>query len=103
MSDLTTYIRLPPALSDKRLTVVPTPIDDDEFAARQVEFVRQVFSYCAHLREHDRETPVSDAFLAVFVNLFEAMDTNAPDDARRCALQLREVFRVVFPELDVHG
>ncbi|MFM0290909.1 hypothetical protein [Paraburkholderia megapolitana] len=103
MSDITNYIRLPSALSDKRLMTVPSSIDDDEFAAHQIEFVRHVFSYCAHLHEHARETPVSDAFLAVFVNLFEVMDTNAPDDARRCALQLREVFRVIFPELEVHG
>lgn len=102
MSDLTTYVRLPAALSDKRLAVVPPSIDDDEFAAQQIEFIRQVFSYGAYLREHKRETPVSDAFLTAFVNLVEAMDTNAPGDARRCVAQLQDIFRVVFPELDTH-
>ena len=97
MSDSPLFVRLPFALSDRTLAVISAPLDDDEFAAHQVEFIKHVFGYCAYLREHSRETPVSDAFLAVFVNLFEVMDANAPDDARRCVTQLLEVFRVVFP------
>ncbi|EJO59661.1 hypothetical protein BURMUCF2_B0271 [Burkholderia multivorans CF2] len=40
---------------------------DDEFAAHQIEFIQRVFSYSAYLREHARETPVSDSFLIAFV------------------------------------
>ncbi|OXC76077.1 hypothetical protein BSU04_23710 [Caballeronia sordidicola] len=100
MNAPTSYIRLPSALSDAPLVVLPPSLDDDEFAAHQVEFIRRVFGYCEFLRAHSRETPVSDAFLAAFVNLFEAMNTNAPEDARRCAKQLQEILRVVFPGLD---
>lgn len=97
MSDSPSFVRLPFSLSDRTLAVVPEPLDDDEFAAHQIEFIKHVFGYCAYLRKHSRETPVSDAFLAVFVNLFEVMDANAPDDAHRCITQLLEVVRVVFP------
>jgi len=100
MNAPTSYIRLPSALSDAPLVVLPPSIDDDEFAAHQVEFIRRVFGYCEFLRAHSRETPVSDAFLAAFVNLFEVVNTNAPEDARRCAAQLQEILRVVFPGLD---
>jgi hypothetical protein len=101
MSDSPSYIRLPSALSGKPLAVVSPSLDDDQFAAHQVEFIRHVFGYCAYLRERSRETPMSDAFLSVFVNLFDAMDANAPDDARRCAGQLLKIFRVVIPEFDL--
>lgn len=97
MSDSPSFVRLPFSLSGRALAVVSAPLDDDQFAAHQVEFIKHVFGYCAYLRAHYRETPVSDAFLAVFVNLVEVMDANAPDDARRCVAQLLEVFRVVFP------
>lgn len=103
MSDSPSYVRLPFSLSDRPLAVIPASLDDDEFAAHQVEFIKHVFGYCAYLREHRRETPVSDAFLSVFVNLFEAMDANAPGDARRCAGQLLKVFRVVVPGFDGEG
>lgn len=95
--DPPSYVRLPYALSNRPLAVTSPLLDDDEFAAHQVEFIKHVFGYCAYLREHSRETPVSDAFLSVFVNLFETLDANAPDDARRCAGQLLEIFRVVVP------
>jgi hypothetical protein len=100
MSDSPSYVRLPSALSDRALTVISPPLDDEEIAAHQVEFIKHVFGYCAYLREHSRETPVSDAFLSVFVNLFEVMDANAPDDARRCATQLHGIFRIVIPSFD---
>lgn len=100
MNAPTSYIRLPSALSDAPLLVLPPPLDDDEFAAHQVEFIQRVFGYCEFLRAHSRETPVSDAFLAAFVNLFDVMNINAPEDARRCAAQLRDILRVVFPGPD---
>jgi hypothetical protein len=100
MNAPTLYICLPSALSAAPLAVLPPLPDDDEFATHQVAFIRHVFGYCEFLRAHSRETPVSDAFLAVFVNLFEVVNTNAPEDARRCASQLREILRVVFPGLD---
>jgi hypothetical protein len=100
MNAPTSYIRLPSALSDGPLVVPPQPLDDDEFSAHQVEFIQHVFGYCAFLRARSRDTPVSDAFLAVFVNLIEVLNTNAPDDARRCAAQLQEILGIVFPGLD---
>jgi hypothetical protein len=103
MSDTPSYIRLPYALSDRPLAVIPPSLDDDQFAAQQVEFIKHVFGYCAYLREHSRETPVSDAFLSVFVNLFDAMDANAPGDARRCAGQFLKILRVVVPEFDIEA
>ncbi|WP_208866305.1 hypothetical protein [Paraburkholderia lacunae] len=101
MSDSPSYLRLPSALSNRPLAVISPSLDDDQFAAHQVEFIKHVFGYCTYLREHSRETPMSDAFLSVFVNLFDAMDANAPDDARRCAGQLLKIFRVVIPEFDL--
>ncbi|VWC82316.1 hypothetical protein BCO18175_02790 [Burkholderia contaminans] len=95
MSDHPSYIRLPLSLSDSALVVVPPSLDDDEFAAHQVEFIKCVFSYSAYLRERERETPVSDSFLIAFVSLFEAIDANAPEDARRCALQLQQILRML--------
>ncbi|WP_180970416.1 hypothetical protein [Burkholderia sp. WAC0059] len=100
MNDSSQYIRLPAGLSDRLLAVTPSPLEDDEFAAQQIEFIRHVFGHCTYLREQGREAPVGDAFLGVFVNLFEAMDVNAPEEARRCAIQLRGILRVIFPELD---
>lgn len=102
MSD-TSYVRLPAGLVDHRVAVVSRVLDDDEFAAQQIEFIKHVFGYCAYLSEHARETPVSDAFLAVFVNLFEAIDANAPEDARRCAKQLMIVLQAVFPGFECDG
>jgi hypothetical protein len=103
MNDTSSYVRLPAGLVERRLAVIPLALDDDEFAAQQIEFIKHVFGYCVYLREHARETPVSDAFLAVFVNLFEAIDANAPEDARRCATQLVGVLQVVFPGFDCDG
>jgi len=103
MNAPTSYIRLPSALSAAALVVLPPSLDDDEFAAHQVEFIQRVFGYCEFLRAHSRETPVSDAFLAAFVNLFEVMNTNAPEDAHRCAAQLQQILHVVFPGLDSNG
>lgn len=103
MTDFFSYIKLPAGLSDRNLTLVPESLDDDQFAARQIEFVRHVFGYCSFLSDHERETPVSDAFLTVFVNLFDVMDSNAPDDARRCAGQLMKVLQVIFPDIERDG
>lgn len=100
MNDSSSYVRLPAGLSNRLLAVAPSPLGDDEFAAQQIEFIRHAFGHCAYLREHAREAPVCDAFLGVFVNLFEAMDVNAPEEARRCAVQLRAILQVVFPGFD---
>ncbi|WP_179894836.1 MULTISPECIES: hypothetical protein [Burkholderia] len=100
MSDRPSYIRLPPSLSDSVLAVVPPSVGDDEFAAHQIEFIQRVFGYSAYLREHARETPVSDSFLIAFVSLLEAIDANAPEDARRCARQLQRILRMLVDEPD---
>ena len=100
MNDSSQYIRLPGGLSDRLLAVTPSPLEDDEFAAQQIEFIRHVFGHCVYLREQGRETPGGDAFLGVFVNLFEAMDVNAPEEARRCAIQLKAILRIIFPGFD---
>ncbi|CAE6734387.1 hypothetical protein R69927_02271 [Paraburkholderia domus] len=102
MSDFTSYVRLPHTLTaDKPSIVASGSIDDDQFAARQVEFVRHLFGYCTYLHEHARTTPVSDAFLAVFVMLLEVLELNAPIEARQCATQLARIMQVTFPGLEV--
>jgi hypothetical protein len=101
MTDRTSYIRLPSALSNPALIVLPESLDDDKFSAHQIEFVERIFGYCAFLGTAGRETPVSDAFLAVFVNLLDVMEANAPEDARRCVNQLRGILKAVFPESDI--
>ena len=103
MSDEASYVKLPPGLSDHSLTLVPSSLDEDEFVAHQVEFVRHIFGYCAYLAEHGRETAVSDAFLSVFVNLFDVMDSNVPCDARLCAGQLMKVLYAIFPDVEMNG
>jgi hypothetical protein len=101
VTDSRSYVRLPAALSDRLLAVIPPAINDDEFAAHQTEFIRHIFGYCEYLKEHARESPVSDAFLAVFVNLFEALHANAPDDARRCTTQLLTILRALVPGIEI--
>ncbi|MBB3262041.1 hypothetical protein F4827_006917 [Paraburkholderia bannensis] len=100
MNDSYKYFRLPAGLSGRELAVTAPPLEDDEFAAHQIEFIRRVFGHCAYLREQGRETAVGDAFLSVFVNLIEAMDANAPEEAQRCAIQLLGILRIVFPGVD---
>jgi hypothetical protein len=52
LSEFTPYVRLPHTLTvDKPSVVASGSIDDDQFAAHQVEFVRQLFGYCTYLRE----------------------------------------------------
>jgi hypothetical protein len=100
MSDYRPYIRLPIHLFARRpLVLVSEAHDDEQFAAHEVEFVRHLFGRCAYLREHSRPTPVSDAFLSVFVDLIDILEANAPSEARQCATQLRQVIQVVFPDL----
>ena len=91
-------IRLPVALhalaSD---AIVSDALDGEQFAARQVEFIKDLFGYVAYLRERSRATPVADAFLATFVNLLEALELNAPGEAQACAVQLQQIIPVIFP------
>ncbi len=102
LNDLTSYVRLPHGHdSVNPLTVASEPMDDDQFSARRIEFIRHLFGYSAYLREHARATPVSDAFLPVFVMLLEVLELNAPIEARQCVAQLTQVIRVTFPGLDV--
>ena len=100
MNDRASYIRLPSSLSDRPLLVLPQSLNDDEFVAHQIEFIQRIFGYGTFLGSAGRETPVSDAFLAAFVNLLDVMEANAPDDARRCADQLRGILKVIFPEAE---
>lgn len=74
-------------------------MDDAQFEARQVDFIRHLFGYCAYLREHGRENPVSDAFLPVLVKLLEVLELNAASEARQCASQLIRIMQVTFPDL----
>jgi hypothetical protein len=100
MSDYRPYIRLPIHMFTGRPSILISEAHDDEqFAAHEVEFVRHLFGRCAYLREHSRTTPVSDAFLSVFVNLIDILEANAPSEARKCVTQLRQVIKVVFPDL----
>lgn len=102
MSDFTSYVRLPHTLTvDKSLIVASDSIDENQFAAHQVEFVRHLFGYCTYLREHARTTPMSDAFLAMFVMLLEVLELNAPIEARQCATHLVRIMQVTFPNLEV--
>lgn len=101
LSDLTSYVRLPHTLTSDKPTIASVPIDEDQFAARQIDFVRHLFGYCAYLREHDRTTPVSDAFLPVFVMLLEVLELNSPLEARQCAVQLSQIIAVTFPDLQI--
>lgn len=101
MSEFTPYVRLPHApVADVSLTIASESIDSAQFAARQVEFIRHLFGHTAYLREHARATPVSDAFLPVFVTLLEVLQLNAPDESRQCAAQLIQIMKVNFPDLD---
>ncbi|HZZ14271.1 MAG TPA: hypothetical protein VFE79_26565 [Paraburkholderia sp.] len=102
MSDFTSYVRLPHTLiSDAPLTIASAPIDSDQFAARQVEFVSHLFGYCAYLRDQGRTTPISDAFLPVLVMLLEVLELNSAPDAHRCAAQLSKILMVTFPDLNI--
>ncbi|WP_414449833.1 hypothetical protein AB4851_28925 [Burkholderia sp. 22PA0099] len=98
MSDPRSYFRLPASLSQQTVAAVPAPITDDEFSASQLDFVRDVFAYAAHLREHGRPTPLSDAFLGAFVGLLEAIDMNSREDTLRCTSQFREIVTLLMPD-----
>lgn len=101
MSDSPDYVRLPHTLgADKPLVLADASLTDEQFIERQREFVKHLFGYCTLLRERSREMPVSDAFLPVFVMLFEVLDLNAPDESRYCATQLHQIMQVLFPGLD---
>jgi hypothetical protein len=76
----------------------PKAINDAQYAARELEFVRDLLGYSEHLRECSREMPLSDAFLPVLVMLLEVLDLNAPLEARQCAGQLRQILEVMFPD-----
>jgi hypothetical protein len=100
LSDLPDYVRLPHTLgADKPLVLADTRLTDEQFIERQREFVQHLFGHCAFLRERSREMPVSDAFLSVFVMLFEVLDLNAPEQSRYCATQLHQIMQVLFPGL----
>ncbi|MGF6768060.1 hypothetical protein P3T18_000530 [Paraburkholderia sp. GAS199] len=99
MTDSISYVRLPHTLAARQTLIVPSePLDDSQFAAHELEFVRKLFGYSEFLRKCARETPVSDAFLPVLVMLLEVIDLNAPHEARRCVSQLKQILEVTFPE-----
>lgn len=101
MNDSQSYIALPETLAVKQAVTVPSEqIDDDEIASRQLEFVRYLFGYAAYLRKGSRQTPVSDAFLQIFVTLLDILELNAPLEARHCANQLKQILDVTFPDAD---
>jgi hypothetical protein len=97
VNDSASYVRLPHTLSTNELLTVPTePLHDDQFAACEREFVRHLFGYSEYLRQRACETPVSDAFLSVFVMLLEVLNLNAPPEARRCVSQLKQILQVTL-------
>ena len=99
MNHLTSYVRLPPLrTSEETLTIASEPIDENQFAARQIEFVRHLFGYRAYLREQTRATPTSDAFLPVLVMLLETLELNSPVEARQCVAQLTQIMPVIFSD-----
>ena len=90
-------IRLPSALhSDAPEVPACEPLDDEQFTVHQAAFIKVLFGYVAYLRECSRETPVADAFLSTFVNLLEALEANAPDEAQGCATKLQQIIPVIF-------
>jgi hypothetical protein len=100
LTDSISYVALPHTLSAKQaVTISSGPIDDGQFAAHELEFVRHLFGYAEFLRNCSRDTPVSDAFLPVLVMLLEIIDLNAPLEARRCVSQLKQILEVTFPDV----
>ena len=100
MTEPTPYVTLPHTLVARQAVAIPAgPLDEGQFAAHELEFVRCLFGYSEYLRTGSRETPVSDAFLSVLVMLLETIDLNAPLEARRCAAQLKQIVDVMFPDL----
>ncbi|MBB3261727.1 hypothetical protein F4827_006649 [Paraburkholderia bannensis] len=100
MTDPIRYVALPHTLATKQTVTIPSgPLDDAQFAAHELEFVRHLFGYADFLRNCSRETPVSDAFLPVLVMLLEIIDLNAPLEARRCVSQLKQILEITFPDV----
>lgn len=101
MTDSISYVALPHTLAAKQAVTIPSgPIDDAQFAAHELEFVRHLFGYSDFLRNCSRETPVSDAFLPVLVMLLEIIDLNAPLEARRCVGHLKQILEITFPDVE---
>lgn len=99
LTDSISYVVLPHSLASTQGVLVPSgPIDDNQFAARELEFVRHLFGYSEYLRECSREMPVSDAFLPVIVMLLEILELNAPLEASHCVGQLKQILEVAFSE-----
>jgi hypothetical protein len=91
-------IRLPIALHSHAPEVhASEALDDEQFAAEQVAFIKILFGYVAYLRGCSRETPVADAFLSTFVNLLETLEANGPGEAHGCATKLQQIIPVIFP------
>ncbi|WEY39790.1 hypothetical protein [Paraburkholderia sp. SUR17] len=85
-------IRLPGALRDGRETVdVAAPLDDEQFASRQVAFLQAVYGYADYLRSCARPMPVADAFLCAIVNLLEGIALNDTSESAVCREQLVRV------------
>jgi hypothetical protein len=100
LTDPIRYVALPHTLATKQTVTIPSgPLDDAQFAAYELEFVRHLFGYADFLRNCSRETPVSDAFLPVLVMLLEIIDLNAPLEARRCVSQLKQILEITFPDV----
>ena len=97
-------IRLPLGFpSDLPSVVAEGPQDDEQFAHRQVEFIRQLFGRSEYLRAHGATTPVSDAYVSAFIALFDVLIVNAPSETQQCATQLRRVLDLVVPAPEFKG
>jgi len=100
MDDHLPFIRLPLSLSDEGNVVASTALDDDEFKTHKVQFIQAVFGYGAFLQARGRQSPLSDAFLAVFVGLLEVLELNAPGEAEQCRSHLQLLLERVFAKPD---
>jgi hypothetical protein len=104
MHDARPLIRLPLGFPSEQTTVVADlPHDDEQFAVRQIEFIRHVVGRSEFLRAHDQTTPLSDAFLSAIVTLLDVLVENSPDEAERCVTQLRQILDTTFPNDGIAG
>jgi hypothetical protein len=96
MNDAHSPIRLPLGFPEEH-TAAALPQDDEQFIARQIEFIRYVFGRSEFLHAHARATPRSDAFLSAMVTLIDVLVENDPVEGEHCVAQLRNVLDAVFP------
>lgn len=96
MNDQPFYIRLPDTFSSIPQILASKSIDSDELIVHEIEFIQKIFGYASFLRASGRETPLSDAVLTVFIQLFDVLNANSPEEAEHCTSQLALILQQVF-------